>query len=83
MRVTLEYRTQDRPRAAFGTCLALAGNLLALALCLAAPIALSLAGVWWQSTALIAAGFVAGAFCLVVALLLAVVIVEQICDLTD
>lgn len=83
MRTTLEYRTQDGRRAGFATCVALAGNLLALAMCLVVPIALSLAGIYWQSTPIIALGFVISGLCFVLALLLAVAAVERICDLMN
>ena len=78
---TLEYRTHNSRRAGFATCVALAGNLLGLALCLVVPIALSLAGVYWENASVIAVGFVISAVCFVLALLLAVTAVERICDL--
>ena len=81
MRITLDYRTHDRQRAGFATCITLAGNLLGLALCLIAPIALSLAGIYWQSTPIVVLGFVITGLCLICALLLAVAAVERICDL--
>jgi uncharacterized membrane protein YjfL (UPF0719 family) len=78
---TLEYRTHNSRRAGFATCVALAGNLLGLALCLVVPIALSLAGVYWENASVIAVGFVISAVCFFLALLLAVTAVERICDL--
>ena len=81
VRLTLDYWTRGRPRAGLATCVALAGNLLGLAICLVAPIALSLAGAYWDSTTLIISGFLVAGLCLVCALLLAVMAVETICDL--
>ena len=83
MRLTLDYRTGSTPRAGFGRCILLAGNLLGLTFCLVAPVALSLAGLYWRSTALVVVGFVASGLCLVCALLCAVTAVETICDLVD
>lgn len=78
---TLDYRTHDSRHASFATCVALAGNLLALVVCLVVPIALSLVGVYWESAPIIVLGFVISAACFVLALLLAVTAVERICDL--
>ena len=83
VRITLDYRTHDRPRAGVAKCIALAGNLLGLALCVIVPLALSLAGVYWESTGLVALGFVLTGLCLLFALLFAVTAVELICDLVD
>jgi uncharacterized membrane protein YjfL (UPF0719 family) len=83
VRTTLDYRTQDGRRADFATCVALAGNLLGLAICLVVPIALSLAGIYWQSASIVALGFIISALCFVAALLLAVTAVERICDLMN
>ena len=83
MRLTLDYRTHDRPRAGFAKCIALAGNLLGLALCVIGPLATSLAGVYWESTGLVALGFVLTGICLIFAMLFAVTAVELICDLVD
>ncbi len=83
MRLTLDYRTRDRPRGGYTKCIALAGNLLGLALCVIGPLALSLAGVYWGSTAIVALGFVLTGLCLLFALLFAVTAVELICDLVD
>jgi hypothetical protein len=81
--ISLDYRTYPKPRAGYAKCIALAGNLLGLALCVIGPLALSLAGVYWESTGIVALGFVLTGICLLFALMFAVTAVELICDLVD
>jgi hypothetical protein len=83
VRLTLDYHTHSKPRAGYAKCIALAGNLLGLALCVVGPLALSLAGVYWESTGIVALGFVLSGICLLFALMFAVTAVELICDLVD
>ena len=83
MPISLDYRTHAKPRAGYAKCIALAGNLLGLALCVIVPLGLSLAGVYWASTPVVALGFVLTWFCLLFALMFAVTAVELICDLVD
>ena len=83
MPISLDYRTYSKPRAGYAKCIALAGNLLGLALCVIGPLALSLAGVYWGSTGIVALGFVLTGICLLFALMFAVTAVELICDLVD
>ena len=83
MRIILDYRIPDPPRATLGRCVTFAAKLLGLALCTTMPLAVSVAGLYLQSVPFILAGAAVSGLCLASAMLLAAAAVEQFCDLRD
>ena len=84
MRLTLDYRTpSNQPRVTLSRCITFAGTLIGLALCVAAPLAISVAGVYWDSAAFVLIGAAASGVSLAFALLFAAAAVEQFCELCD